>query len=462
MPVIQVLKYFPLSFLLIAFCSGAIQNKLRSQNVVDRPNVIIIMADDLGNGDLEAFGGDGSIRTPNINRLVAGGLKLTNYHTSGVVCSPTRASLMTGLYPQEAGIASVVTAAHHRHTGMSPDHYTMAEFFKEAGYNTGIFGKWHLGYKPEFGPVVQGFDQFRGFVSGNIDYFSHIDQEGYADWWKQSELSPEKGYLTDLITDHGIDFINEAQGKPFFLYLAHGAPHYPLQGPNDTAYRTVQGDFLKGGIRTDTERRYKDMIESLDHNIGRILTYLKDKKLLKKTLILFFSDNGAPRNAGSNRPYRGTKGTVYEGGHRVPAVFYWLDVIEPSSTDDLVLTMDVFPTLADILNIDLTPRTKVSGLSVAPLIFSPSKGNENDKNLRTVFWQWHPNQRYGIQKAVRQGPWKLVINNEGTALYNLHKNLDESMDVKSEYPEKLEELQLALERWESSISDAEITVPVIK
>src|SRR3546814_919946 len=190
-----------------------------------RPNVIIIMADDMGYGDLGSFGGDGSIRTPNIDRLVAGGLKLTNFHSNGVVCSPTRASLMTGLYPQEAGIASVVTAKHHRHTGMSPDKYTIAEFLKEEAYSTGIFGKWHLGYKPEFGPIVQGFDQFRGFASGNIDYFSHIDQAGFPDWWQQKSLHPEDGYLTEIITDHALDFIEQAQKNHFFLYLAHGAPH---------------------------------------------------------------------------------------------------------------------------------------------------------------------------------------------------------------------------------------------
>lgn len=418
------------------------------------------MADDMGYGDLESFGGDGTIHTPHLDRLVEGGLKLTDFHSNGVVCSPTRASLMTGLYPQEAGIASVVTAKHHRHTGMSPELHTIAEFLKDSGYRTGIFGKWHLGYQVEFGPVSQGFDRFQGFVSGNIDYFSHIDQEGYPDWWDQINLHPEECYLTELITDHGIDFMEEAKGAPFFLYLAHGAPHYPLQGPGDEAYRTPHGDFPVLGDRSNKENTYKQMIESLDHNIGRIIAYLKDEGLLENTLIMFFSDNGATKSVGSNHPFRGAKSSVYEGGHRVPAVFYWKDVIDPGTSDALVLTMDIFPTIADLIDKELPGHSSISGISVASLMVDPRRRVMEKQVHRTVFWRWLANKRFGYQKAVRQGSWKLVINNEGTALYNLDQDIGEIKDVSRMYPDKMKELIHSLEEWEATIEDAKITVRV--
>ena len=427
-----------------------------------QPNIIIIMADDLGYGDLSSFGGDGTIHTPYIDRLVEGGLKMTDFHSNGVVCSPTRASLLTGLYPQEAGIASVVTARHHRHTGMSPNKYTLAEFLKESGYRTGMFGKWHLGYQPEYGPVVQGFDHFQGFVSGNIDYFSHIDQEGYPDWWQQKKLHPQEGYLTNLITDHGLEFMDHAQDKPFFLYLAHGAPHYPLQGPGDKAYRTAHGDFQVAGDRSNKFDTYRAMIEFLDSNIGRIITYLEDKALLENTLIMFFSDNGATKTVGSNHPFRGAKSSVYEGGHRVPAVFYWENVIEPGTSDALVLTMDIFPTIVDLIDSDLSDTSSMSGLSVVSLWMNPQLRSRKNQASRTVFWRWLANKQTGYQKAVRQNHWKLIINQEGTALYNLEKDPGEMRNVSRIHPDKAQELSQVLEEWEATIKDSEMTVKIKK
>lgn len=400
------------------------------------------MADDLGYGDLKYFGGDGTINTPNIDNLIAGGLKFTNFHSNGVVCSPTRASLMTGLYPQETGIEGVVTAKNHRDTGMKPEEYTLAEFFKEAGYQTAIFGKWHLGYQPKYGPIVQGFDYFRGFVSGNVDYKSHIDQEGYADWWKAKTLVPEDGYLTDLITDHGIEFMETVQDKPFFLYLAHGAPHYPYQGPDDPADRTVQGEFPIQGSRKDKTTAYKEMIQSLDRNVGRVMNYLKTEKPLEETLVVFLSDNGATPKVGSNDPFRGSKGQMYEGGHHVPAVFYWKDVTPSGTTDQLALTMDIFPTLIDILG--ATTQRHFSGISLKPVILGDQQRVKNGNN-RTVFWRFKGN------KAALMGTWKLVINDEGEALYDLSNDIGESNNIKHEYPGIFEVLMQTVKQWESSL-----------
>lgn len=439
-----------LCLLTIALYGCTIQENDSVQPNFDRPNVILIMTDDMGYGDLKPFGGDGSIETPNIDGLIEGGLKFTKFHTNGTVCSPTRASLMTGQYPQEAGIEGVVTAANHRDTGMSTEKYTIAELFNEAGYQTGIFGKWHLGYQPEFGPISQGFDYFRGFVSGNVDYVSHIDQEGYEDWWKQTGLKPEEGYLTDLITDHGIKFMEEVQDEPFFLYVPHGAPHYPYQGPYDPADRTVHGDFPILGSREDYDNAYKEMIESLDWNVGRIMSYLREKELLGQTMILFFSDNGSESRVGSNYPFRGFKGQVYEGGHRVPAAFYWEGVITPGVTNELVMTMDILPTMAELLNIDLTDKTQVSGKSMASLIDGSEYIDTEDE--RTVFW------RFRERKAAKKGEWKLIIHDEEEALYDLSDDIGETIDVKSDYPEIFRELKQSLDQWEADLNEEKIRV----
>nr|WKN37277.1 sulfatase-like hydrolase/transferase [Tunicatimonas sp. TK19036] len=424
-------------------CQSGATDHTENEPEGSKPNVVLIMADDLGYADLSSYGST-SIQTPHIDQLARQGMKLTNYHSNGVVCSPTRASLMTGLYPQEVGIEGVITAKSHRDTGMSPDQYTLAELFKAAGYRTALFGKWHLGYKPALGPVVQGFDVFRGFVSGNIDYQSHIDQEGYADWWKGKELHPEKGYLTSLITDHGIRFMENTPDRPFFLYLPHGAPHSPYQGPNDPAERTVQGEFPISGSRTDVAQAYQEMVESLDANVGRIMAYLNDHGLLENTLVIFCSDNGASPKAGANTPFRGFKGQVYEGGHRVPAIFYWKGKVQPGTTDQLVLSMDMFPTLADLCHLAASNTKKVSGQSIAELL---SNKPLKQLNERTVFWRFHD------QKAARRGPWKLVIEDDEYYLYNLDTDQVESTDVKEEHSEIFNMLKQALQSWEAGLTE---------
>ncbi|MEX0882406.1 MAG: sulfatase-like hydrolase/transferase, partial [Cyclobacteriaceae bacterium] len=276
-------------------CNSQPNNEVNTHSEITPPNVVLIMTDDMGYNDLGCYGNP-TIKTPNIDRLAASGIRLTDYHSNGVVCSPTRASLLTGLYPQEAGVEGVVTAKSHRERGMPPGKFTLAEYLKESGYATALFGKWHLGYQPEFGPNVQGFDQFKGFVSGNVDYISHIDQEGYEDWWNNKNLQKEAGYLTDLITDNAIEYLEAKENdKPFFLYLAHGTPHSPYQGPNDKADRTVGGDFPIQGSREDKENAYKEMIESLDRNVGKVLEYLDKNMLTENTLVIFCSDNGGTK-----------------------------------------------------------------------------------------------------------------------------------------------------------------------
>lgn len=406
----------------------------------DRPNIILIMADDLGYGEVGCFGG-GRIRTPHIDALAAGGMRFTDYHSNGAVCSPTRAALLTGRYQQRCGIENVVTAkGPARETGMPLAETTFAEVLKSRGYVTGIFGKWHLGYKVEFNPARQGFDEFRGYVSGNVDYHSHFDGAGIQDWWKNIELAPEDGYTTDLITKHGIAFIERHKDEAFCLYLPHEAPHYPYQGREDGVER-LGGDKI--GVTTKGKaipRAYKEMVEVMDEGVGRVVETVKRLGLERKTFIFFCSDNGANKN-GNNGPLNGFKGSLWEGGHRVPAVAYWPGRIKAGSTsDETVLGMDLFPTMASIAGAKLPVGLKLDGVDLSGVLLEGESLPE-----RTVFW------RYRTQKAVRKGPWKLLVQGSNAKLFNLDDDLGETKDLAGDKPEMVKMLQGEVAAWERDI-----------
>ena len=296
------------------------------------PNIVLIMADNLGYGGISCFGNT-TIHTPNLDLLAAKGIKLTDFHSNGSVCSPTRAALMTGKYQQRTGVGGVITAKSHRDVGLSLTETTMAEEFKKYGYNCGMFGKWHLGYPKEYNPTLQGFDEFRGFVSGNVDYHSHYDLAGQLDWWRGTEIENEDGYSTDLITEYGMKYIQKNDpkktGKPFFLFLPHEAPHGPYQRRVD--------EILRGPNRArpvmknrDISSIYKEMVEVMDEGIGKIIKTLKETGQYNNTIIVFLSDNGANRK-GDNGPLKGFKGSPYEGGSRVPAIFSYPDKIKKAT-----------------------------------------------------------------------------------------------------------------------------------
>jgi len=406
----------------------------------ERPNIIVIMADDLGYGDVGCYGSR-KIKTPNIDALARGGMKFTDYHSNGAVCSPTRAALLTGRYQQRCGIEGVVTAAKHRHTGMALEEVTFAEVLKRRGYATGIFGKWHVGYNVEFNPARQGFDEFIGYVSGNVDYHSHIDQAGFEDWWKNLEKVPEGGYVTDLITEHGIDFIERHRDEPFCLYLPHEAPHYPYQGRKDPPERLPGGKKGRRAQGDEIGRAYKEMVEVMDEGIGRIVEAVRRLGLARKTFIFFCSDNGATKN-GSNRPLNGFKGSLWEGGHRVPAVAYWPGKIKPGTVaDETVLGMDLYATMVSIAGAKLPAGLKLDGVDLLDMI---TRGGKLPK--RTLFW------RYRNNKAVRKGPWKLLVQGNNAKLYNLDDDLGETKDLAGEKPDIFAEMKAELAGWEQEVS----------
>jgi arylsulfatase A-like enzyme len=342
---------------------------------------------------------------------------------------------MTGRYQQRSGIEGVVTAAGHRHTGLSTGEYTIADYLGSTGYYTGIIGKWHLGYDTAFSPVNNGFNYFKGYVSGNVDYHSHIDQAGHFDWWMNKDTIIEEGYVTDLITDAAVEFIRKKQENPFFLYISHEAPHYPYQGRQDKADRTIGGEFPNHGSRPDTKNAYREMIEAMDEGIGEIILVLEQTGLIENTFLFFCSDNGA-NNTGSNQPLKGFKGKLWEGGHRVPAIAYWKDRLVPGVNDETILSMDLFPTLISIADNDLPANVDFDGQDFSQSLFYGFALQE-----RPVFW------RFKSQRAVRKGTWKLLVDGENMFLYNLDADPGEDMDLKTEYPAITDTLLVLLDQW---------------
>lgn len=414
---------------------------------------MIIMADDLGYGDISCYG-NSTTQTPNLDLLATKGVKFTDFHSNGAVCSPTRAALMTGKYQQRTGVSGVITAKNHREVGLNLSEITIAEELKKYGYNTGMFGKWHLGYPKEYNPTLQGFDEFTGFVSGNIDYHGHIDQEGYLDWWKGTEIDNEDGYSTDLITEYGVKYINkndpEKTGRPFFLYLAHEAPHYPYQRRIDKIIREVGKARTKRASQDSISSIYKEMVEVMDEGVGKVIQSLKETGQYENTIILFLSDNGG-NQFGNNGSLRGYKASVYEGGTRVPAIFSYPDRIKKGRINkQTILTMDVLPTLLDFIG-QKPSATDLDGISIKDNLL-----HQTNLPKRDVFFA------FGNKSFIRSGDWKLIRIEEEYSntieLYNLLNDVQERNDLSSTNPNLVNKLTRKLELWKKEVKEGVIMI----
>lgn len=416
------------------------------------PNFVVILADDLGYGDLGVYGNKLN-RTPHLDRLAREGLRFTDFHSNGPMCSPTRAALLTGRYQHRFGEAfeGALDDQAHQDLGLPANVPTIARTLKAAGYATGIYGKWHLGYRPPFLPPGYGFDDFRGLASGDGDHHSHVNRSGQPDWWHNDRLVSESGYTADLVTRHGIEFIDRNQQRPFFLYLPHLAIHFPWQGPRDKAHR-VEGrgyhDLSKLGPMEskDVSAKVREMVGAVDDSAGRIVKALDERNLSSNTMVLFTSDNGGYltyqggfHNISSNGPLRGQKTDVFEGGHRVPAIARWPGRIRPAVSDQTAMSFDLFPTFAELAGVN---GEGVDGVSLKPLLL----GNRPLPS-RTLFW------RMRGKKAVRQGDWKLVWNGpEKAQLFNLRQDLGETTDRGDAEPDLRARLLRELAGWEAEVS----------
>lgn len=391
-----------------------------SASPTSTPNIVLIVADDMGYGDFGANVGKPE-RMPEMNQLAAAGMRFTSFYANGPVCSPTRAALFSGRYQQHTGVDGVIKAAGPRTNGVDPKQFdSFATVLRDQGYATALFGKWHIGYHPRFNPVRHGFDEFRGFVSGNVDYFAHVDQAGRADWWQQDQLKDEPGYVTHLIRDHGNRFIRANKDNPFLLVLAHEAPHYPMQGPDDEPFREVGKKQGRLKLASDElQRRRNAMLASLDESLASLRSTLRECKLEENTLIVFCSDNG-PETTGDPGPLRGRKGSAYEGGVRVPAFAYWKGHIQPGQVVDVpCITIDFFPTFLHLARVKTQPRQELDGMNLAPLL----KGDRSTLAERALYW------RYKDYRAIREGDWKWICEGEKEALFDLSADLGEQNNV---------------------------------
>lgn len=408
-----------------------------------KPNIIVILADDLGYGDLGCYG-SARHRTPHLDRLAAEGLRFTDFHSNGAVCSPTRAALLTGQYPQRHGIEGAI--GFNLVEGVPLDRRMIAEVLAPAGYHCGVFGKWHVGHVTRFGPNDQGFHE-SVCSNNNPDYHSHVSRDGKVDWWKDQRLADEPGYLVDVVTRHATRFLRDNQAQPFFLYVPQLAVHFPFQGPSDPPHRTTgrtwDGDSKYGPLpKKEFPRAYREMVEAFDATVGAIVATLDELRLRERTLIFVCSDNGAYAWVGSNGTLRGQKGDLYEGGHRVPAIANWPGAIAPGRVSDVTaMTMDLLPTFAALTGAALPVERRLDGVDLSGVLLRNESLAE-----RPLFWRSEARVR-----AIRRGPWKLVASANRMELFNLAADAGETISLAARQPALVEELRGALAAWERDV-----------
>ncbi len=418
-----------------------------------RPNIVFIVADDLGYADLGCYGGrDASFGpvSPVLDGLAARGLKLTQGYSNSPVCSPTRFALMTGRYQYRLrGAAEEPINSKSRGSttlGLPPEHPTLPSLLRDAGYRTALMGKWHLGYPPAFGPLRSGYDEFFGPMSGGVDYFTHCSSTGQHDLYLNDAEQQEGGYLTDLITDHGLDFVRRMaggarSGTPFFLSLHYTAPHWPWETRDDEALaQEVKGNLfhLHGG-NIDTYRR---MIHHMDEGIGRLMDLLRAEGLERDTLVVFTSDNGGERFS-DNWPLVGGKMDLTEGGIRVPWIAHWPAVIAPGSTStQTCMTMDWSATMLDAAGATAAASHPLDGRSLMPLLRDATWRND-----QPLFWRMN----HRGQRAMRHGPWKYLRVDGHDYLFNLEGDERERANLAPIAPERLAAMVQAWEAWEASM-----------
>lgn len=429
-----ILAIISLSFSFYGKCAKSVQSN-------SKPNIIVILTDDLGFGDLSIQGGK-DIFTPHIDKLFEKGMHFKNFYANCTVCSPTRASLLSGCYPDLVGVPGVIRTHEDNSWGyLKEDVPTLPEILKKAGYETAIIGKWHLGLESPNTPNEKGFDFFHGFLGDMMDdYWTHLRHGNNYMRLNEQVVDPE-GHATDVFTDWAIDYLNHQKknDSPFFLYLAYNAPHFPIQPPEDWLEKVKKREV---GI---SEKRAKNvaLVEHLDNGIGKVLNALDELELSENTIIIFSSDNGGHLPSGaSNGNLRGGKQDMYEGGIKVPTCFVWNEKIKAGSEcNNLGLTMDIFPTLCEITGVKV--ENEIDGIS----LYESLLGKKQDTDNRAVYFMRREGGSYAgmCYYAVRQGPYKLLQNTpfEPLELFNLGNDPVEKIPM-NEGSEKFNKLRYNL------------------
>jgi arylsulfatase A-like enzyme len=401
----------------------------------DKPNIVVLLVDDAGYADF-GFTGSEDLQTPNIDQLAQNGVVFSDAYVSATVCGPSRAGLITGRYQQRFGFECNPSEPF---TGVDIDEKTIADALKEAGYTTSAFGKWHLGDDPEYRPNARGFDYFWGFLAGGRSYFPHPqqDQPGEVRSIRENDTFVEfEGYLTDVLGEKAIDFIDKNKNKPFFMYWSPNAPHTPMEATESDLER------FEGHPR----QLLAAMTWAFDRAIGKIVDKLEKEELLDNTLIYFMSDNGgAHNNQSSNEPFKGFKGNKYEGGMRVPFVVHWPSKIEGGKVfDGLTSALDIFPTSLDAAGASQSAFDNLDGVSLLPFLTGEKQGGPHEK----LFW------RKDQAAAARVGNYKLIrVERLGYRLYNLEENRDETDNLTDNKNEQFELLKEQMRQWEDQLME---------
>lgn len=438
---------------LLVFCGLVVFLCAATSAAQTRPNVLLIITDDAGYADFGSYGAT-DIRTPNIDSLAKAGTRFTDYYAAPT-CTPTRAALITGRYQQrvalEVPLGNASTPA--RDQGLPARGYSLPQLLKNSGYSTALIGKWHLGYRPEFGPNAHGFDYFFGHLSGYVDFYQHTGGDGVHDLYENGEPVHADGYMTDMITERSVKFIEEHAGRPFFLEVAYNAPHWPFQVPGKPSVAPGHARLVHPADENTSSRAdYAAMVEHVDHGVGQLLATLDRLGLAGETLVIFTNDNGGEWLS-DNGPLFHRKGTIWEGGIRVPLIMRWPGRIPAGGTTSQVgMVMDLTATILAATKAPVPAEARLEGVDLLPLVQPNAKPVE-----RTIFFRLTARQ----QRAVRQGDWKVMVEANHTMLFNVAADPGERNDVAKERPDIVRRLFPLIAAWGRDVdAEAKASAPV--
>jgi len=413
---------------------------VHSNSQSQRPNIIYIMTDDMGYGDLSGYGRK-DYQTPNLDKLASEGIKFVNAYSAGPLCTPTRTAFMTGRYPARTPVGLIEPLTGDKRDtafGLTTEYPSIATLMKAAGYETALIGKWHLGSLPQHSPVKNGFDYFFGIHSGAADYISHKGADRKHDLYENEDPVYPEGYLTDLFSQKVIAFIKQKHNKPFFLTIAFNAPHWPWQGPTDKPYDDSV-NFRNGG----SPAIYAVMMKSLDDAVGNIMRTLDDEHFSDQTIIIFTNDNGGERYS-DNGGLAKSKASLWEGGIRVPAFVKWPGKISAGNiTQQAAITMDWTKTILSAANAKGSKDFPLDGIDLMPILTGKKKNIE-----RTFYWRSFQRSK---QKAIRDGDWKYLQDENGEYLFNLAVDQQEKNDVKAKEDAIFKRLKQKFADWEKTV-----------
>ena len=407
------------------------------------PNIVFIMADDLGYADISCCGRR-DYTTPNIDRIAERGLRFTQAYANSAVCSATRLALITGRYQYRLPLGLEEPLAGKTDVGLPPEHPTLPSLLRDAGHATALIGKWHLGMLPRFGPLQSGYDQFWGFRTGTLDYYTHRNARDEPDLWDGDVAIEQNGYMTDLLGDRAIDTLEQyaRRGRPFLLSLHFNAPHWPWEAPGDRAEsERLRGTRLRhydGG----SQATYARMVQAMDHQIGRVLQTLDVHGLSGNTIVIFTSDNGGERFS-DTWPFTGVKTELLEGGLRVPALVCWPDRVPAGrSSDQVMITMDWFPTLLEAAGAAPDPAYPPDGISLMPVLTG-----QRVPEPRKLFWRYKTN----AQQAARDGDFKYLKIRDNTFLFDVVRDPRERANLKRRHKDVFDRMVADWNAWNGTM-----------